>query len=84
LKGNRDWSGTHVMYRFYLQDPIYFSQAIRGTLEHGHANDRRDLYTSVAFWYQDGHQALDPLPPLRDRLPQPFHRQELLEHDPPN
>jgi hypothetical protein len=84
LKGNRDWSGTHVMYRFYLQDPIHFSHAIRGTLEHGHANDRRDLYTSVAFWYQEGHQALDPLPALQDRLPRPFHRDELLEHDPPN
>ena len=83
-RGNRDWSGTHVMYRFYLQDPIYFSRSIVASIEHGHANDRRDLYTSVAFWYQNGHQTLDPLPPLKDRLPRPFYRQEMLEHDLPN
>ncbi len=83
-RGNRDWSGTHVMYRFYLQDPIYFSKSIVASIEHGHANDRRDLYTSVAFWYQNGHQTLDPLPPLKDRLPRPFYRQEILEKDLPN
>jgi Protein of unknown function (DUF2961) len=83
-KGNRDWSGTHVMYRFFLQDPIYFSRSIVGGIEHGHANDRSDLYTSVTFWYQKGHQTLDPLPPVKDRLPRPFHHEELLEHDLPN
>ncbi len=83
-KGNRDWSGVHVMYRFFLEDPIYFSQSIVVGIEHGHANDRRDLYTSVTFWYQKGHQTLDPLPPLKERLPRPFYRQEMLDHDLPN
>jgi len=83
-RGNRDWSGSHVMYRFYIQDPIYFAKSILAGIEHGHANDRRDLYTSVAFWYQKGHQTLEPLPPLKDRLPRPFHREEILDHDLPN
>lgn len=83
-KGNRDWSGAHVMYRFFLEDPIYFSKSIIAGIEHGHANDRRDLYTSVTFWYQKGHQTLDPLPPLKERLPRPFYRQEMLDRDLPN
>ena len=83
-RGNRDWSGVHVLYRWYLQDPIYFSKSITASIEHGHANDRRDLYTSVAFWYGKGHQPLDPLPALKDRLPRPFYTQELLEKDLPN
>ncbi len=83
-RGNRDWSGTHVMYRFYLTDPIYFSKSIRAGIEHGHANDRKDLYTSVAFWYQKGHQTLDPLPALKDRLPHPFHQDELIDKNLPN
>lgn len=83
-KGNRDWSGVHTLYRFYLQDPIYFSKSIVASIEHGHANDRSDLYTSVAFWYQKGHAELQPLPALKDRLPRPFFKQELLEKDLPN
>ena len=83
-KGNRDWSGMHVMYRFYLQDPIYFSTSIGAGIEHGHADDRRDLYTSVAFWYQKGHQTLEPLPPLQRRLPRPFYQEKILDKNPPN
>ncbi len=83
-RGNRDWSGVHVLYRWYLQDPVYFEKSITASIEHGHANDRRDLYTSVAFWYGKGQQRLEPLPALKDRMPRPFYRQELLEKDLPN
>jgi len=40
------------------------------TIEHGHANDRSDFYSSVGFWYQaEPHKPFPPLPPADKRLP---------------
>ena len=84
-QGNRDWTGSHTMYRFHIQDPIYFQKSIRAGIEHGHANDREDEFTSVAFWYQaEPHKPLDPLPPLKERLPTAFWKVEKLEQNLPN
>jgi len=81
-QGNRDWTGSHTMYRFHIQDPIYFQSALRATIEHGHANDREDEYTSVAFWYQtEPHQPLYPLPPVNERLPTSFWKVEKLDRN---
>lgn len=44
--------GRHSHYRFHIEDPIPFRQSIHVTMEHGHANDRADDFTSVAYWYQ--------------------------------
>lgn len=85
LKGNRDWTGTHVMYRFHISDPIYFQKSLIAGIEHGHANQRQDLYTSVAFWYQtEPHQKLDPLPPLSERLAKPYWRIDVMKQNLPN
>jgi hypothetical protein len=79
-QGNRDWTGSHTMYRFHIEDPIYFQKSVRATIEHGHANDREDDYTSVAFWYQaEPHQKLYPLPPVSERLPNAFWKVQKLE-----
>jgi hypothetical protein len=84
-QGNRDWTGSHTMYRFHIQDPVYFQKSLRATIEHGHANDREDVYTSVAFWYQtEPHQKLLPLPPVNERLPNAFWKIQPLEHNLPN
>ena len=84
-QGNRDWTGSHTMYRFHIQDPIYFQKSLRATIEHGHANDREDDYTSVAFWYQtEPHQKLLPLPPVNERLPNAFWKIQKLEKNLPN
>jgi Protein of unknown function (DUF2961) len=84
-QGNRDWTGNHTMYRFHIQDPIYFKKSLRATIEHGHANHRSDDFTSVAFWYQtEPHQPFPPLPPIGKRLPYPFWRIELLKDYLPN
>ena len=84
-QGNRDWTGSHTMYRFHIEDPIYFQKSLRATIEHGHANDREDDYTSVAFWYQtEPHQGLLPLPPVKDRLPNAFWKIQELEQNLPN
>ena len=84
-QGNRDWTGSHTMYRFHVEDPIYFEKSLRATIEHGHANARQDDYTSVAFWYQtEPHQKLIPLPALNDRLPNAFWKVEKLQGNLPN
>ncbi len=84
-QGNRDWTGSHTMYRFHVEDPIYFEKSLRATIEHGHANARQDDYTSVAFWYQtEPHQKLIPLPALNDRLPNAFWQVEKLNGNLPN
>jgi hypothetical protein len=84
-QGNRDWTASHTMYRFHIEDPIYFQNTLRATIEHGHANDREDDYTSVAFWYQtEPHQKLFPLPPVNERLPNAFWKVQKLEKNLPN
>lgn len=54
-----DWAGFSSLYRWYVADPVPFSASLRATIEHGHANDRGDDWSSVAYWY-----ALDRLAPL--------------------
>jgi Protein of unknown function (DUF2961) len=84
-QGNRDWTGSHTMYRFHIEDPIYFQKSLRATIEHGHADDRADDYTSVAFWYQtEPHQKLYPLPPVNERLPNAFWKIQKLDKNLPN
>jgi hypothetical protein len=84
-QGNRDWTGSHTMYRFHIEDPIYFQKSLRATIEHGHSNDREDEYTSVAFWYQtEPHQKLYPLPPVNERMPNAFWKIQKLDKNLPN
>ena len=62
--------GLWSLYRFHIEDPIRFTKSIRATIEHGHANDQANDYSSVAFWYQlEPHKPLPPLPPVHERLP---------------
>jgi hypothetical protein len=60
------------VYRYHVCDPVIFHESIRVSIEHGHANDRSDDYSSVAYWYQT--LPSTPLPRLLDvseRLPRP-------------
>lgn len=67
-RSNYRWWGTNGMYRLYLTDPLRFRKSIRVSLEHGHANDLANDYSSVAFWYQEGiNKKLPSLPPLAGR-----------------
>jgi hypothetical protein len=62
-----------TVYRFHIPDPIPFRKSIRVTIEHGHANDRSDNFSSVAYWYQsEPHRPFPPLPPVEKRLPHAF------------
>ncbi len=59
-----------TVYRFHIPDPVPFRRSIRVTIEHGHANDRSDYYSSVAYWYQtEPHRPFPPLPGVEERLP---------------
>jgi len=65
-----DFGGKNQMYRFYLNDPVRFKKSIRVTIEHGHANNFDNDYTSTAFWYQtEPHRPFSPLPSAQERLP---------------
>jgi hypothetical protein len=67
-QGAATWRGQNSMYRWYVHDPIRFRKSIRWTIEHGHANNFENDYSSVAYWYQtEPHKAFPPLP--EDRMP---------------
>jgi len=62
------WRGQNSMYRWFVHEPIRFRKSIRWTIEHGHANNFENDYSSVAYWYQtEPHQPFPPLP--EDRMP---------------
>jgi len=65
-----DWTGRWIVYRFHVEDPVVFAKSIRVSLEHGHANDRSDDWTTVAYWYQtEPHAEFARMPKASERLP---------------
>jgi len=87
LWGKRSWLGYHTMYRFHLEEPVVFRKSIKVTIEHGHANDRADDISSVAYWYQtEPHIEFTTMPPPEERIPFPEKRtsevlEEILEEE---
>lgn len=70
-QGWNEW-GKVCVYRYHILDPITFTKNIRVSIEHGHANDRSDDYSSVAYWYQtEPHKDFAPMLPVELRLPNP-------------
>lgn len=70
MEENPDFAGKNAMYRWYLTDPIRFERSLVWTIEHGHANNYRSDYASVAYWYQlEPHAPFPSLPGTRARLP---------------
>jgi len=64
------WRGKHTLYRYHIEDPIFFEKSIRVTIEHGHANKLTLDYSSTAYWYQtEPHQPFPVLLPVIQRLP---------------
>ncbi|HID94945.1 MAG TPA: DUF2961 domain-containing protein [Candidatus Latescibacteria bacterium] len=69
-KNHSDWEGKWTVYRYHIPDPIHFKKSIKVTIEHGHANDRGDDYSSVAYWYQtEPHKRWIEMLPVEERLP---------------
>lgn len=66
------WKGKNSLYRFHIEDPIYFEKSIRVSIEHGHANNLSNDYSSTAYWYQtEPHKHFSALLPVEMRLPHP-------------
>jgi hypothetical protein len=62
--------GKWSLYRWHIEDPVRFEKSIRVTIEHGHANDQGNDYSSVGYWYQlEPHKPLVELPAVEERLP---------------
>jgi len=73
FKGNADYTGKHSQYRFHVEDPVYFEESLRLSIEHGHANNKQGDWTSSAYWYQLGRtEPLPEMPPFEDRIPYAF------------
>ena len=70
--GLRGFNERITVYRYHIVDPVIFHKSIRFSIEHGHANDRCDDYSSTAYWYQTlPHAPFPPLPAVDERLPRP-------------
>jgi hypothetical protein len=66
-----------TVYRFHIPDPVPFKRSIEVTIEHGHADDRADFLSSVAYWYQtEPHRPFPRLARVEDRLPFAFEAPE--------
>ncbi len=70
LPGGKNWSGKISYYRYHIEDPIYFHKNIIVKVEHGHANQRSDDWSSTVYWYQtEPHKKFKPILPVNERLP---------------
>jgi D-arabinan exo alpha-(1,3)/(1,5)-arabinofuranosidase (non-reducing end) len=72
LVASPDYRGPVGMYRWYVADPIRFDRSLRWTIEHGHANNFANDYSSVAYWYQAEPHAPFPALPARDAMRPPL------------
>ena len=64
------WTNKNCLYRFHIEDPIFFEKSIRISIEHGHANHLWNDYSSTAYWYQTLPTGKFPvLPDVKSRLP---------------
>ena len=65
------WSyGKVCVYRYHVVDPIPFEKKLRVSIEHGHANNRENDISTVAYWYQtEPHLPFATILPADQRVP---------------
>lgn len=61
------WMGRTHCYRYFIEDPIYFTKSLRASIEHGHGNSLTLDIASVAYWYQTTPHKQLPALPARDK-----------------
>jgi hypothetical protein len=66
------WMGRTHVYRFHINDPLYFNKTFKFSIEHGHNNVLALDLASVAYWYQSEASAIPPIPGKEARKPKPF------------
>ncbi len=68
--GRESYNERITVYRYHVNEPVIFQKSLRASIEHGHANDRCDDYSSTAYWYQTlPGKPFPSLPKMEDRLP---------------
>jgi len=65
------WLGRTHVYRFHIEDPVFFEKSLRFSIEHGHNNYLTMQLASVAYWYLDKPGRLDPIPTKEERKLKP-------------
>jgi hypothetical protein len=66
-------------YRFHVEMPVYFSERIRVTIDHGLDNLLPADIDGTTYWYQvEPHVPFPPLPPARKRRPVPTATNRLI------
>lgn len=56
------WLGRTHVYRFFVNDPVFFESSLKGTIEHGHNNNLTLDLATVAYWYQSEAMPLPAAP----------------------
>lgn len=67
VPGELGWMGRTHVYRFHIDDPIFFDESFRFSIEHGHNNYLTLDLASVAYWYLDHPAKLEPVPSREER-----------------
>jgi hypothetical protein len=67
VNGTLGWLGRTHVYRFHVEDPIYFDKSFRFSIEHGHNNCLTLDLASVAYWYLDKPSRVAQIPSKEDR-----------------
>lgn len=66
------WMGRTHCYRYFIEDPIYFTKSLHASIEHGHANTMTLDIATVAYWYQtEPHKTFPEMPPKEKRQNMP-------------
>jgi hypothetical protein len=67
VNGVSGWLGRTHVYRFHIEDPIYFSKSLKFSIEHGHNNNLTLDLASVAYWYLDKPSKIASIPDKEQR-----------------
>ena len=72
VNNNIGWLGRTHVYRFFIDDPVYFDKSLKATIEHGHNNCLTLDIATVAYWYQSEACALPAAPSKEERAIKPL------------
>ncbi|MDR1866597.1 MAG: DUF2961 domain-containing protein [Bacteroidales bacterium] len=72
LNNDLGWLGRTHVYRFFINDPVFFEKSLKATIEHGHENNLTLDLATVAYWYQTEASVLPPAPTKEMRQPKPM------------
>jgi hypothetical protein len=69
VNNDAGWLGRTHVYRFFINDPVFFEKSLKGTIEHGGSNNMTLDIGTVAYWYQSEAAPLPPAPSKEARQP---------------